>query len=124
MMPLLKPRVKRGEGPAAKEARLKKELEMEKEIENRISKYIEDPRRKKQQEIEEYNYKQILEAQEKIVQKDAKQKAKKKLKEEYNKIDYLPYTDERDKYRRYILSLSLFPNLFNHHQIMTSLGSS
>lgn len=124
MMPQLRPRIKRGEGPAAKEARLKKELEMEKEIENRISKYIEDPRRKKLKEIEDYTYEQILEAQEKIKQKDAKKQAKKKLKEEYNKIDYLPYTDERDKYRRYILSLSLFPNLYNRDQIMTSLGSS
>jgi len=123
-MPQLRPRIKRGEGPAAKEARLKKELEMEKEIENRISKYIEDPRRKKQKEIEDYTYEQILEAQEKLKQKDAKKQAKKKLKEEYNKIDYVPYTDERDNYRRYILSLSLFPNLYNRDQIMTSLGSS
>lgn len=58
--------------------------------------------------------------------KDQRLHAKRHLKREFElgQRDLPAPVDEREAYRSYILSLSLFPNLHNYQNIMTNLPAS
>lgn len=47
-----------------------------------------------------------------------------KAKFKASKEVYPIYADERHKFRAQILSMSLFPNVFNHEMVHTNLGAS
>lgn len=57
--------------------------------------------------------------------REDKSRSKRLLKEEFEGHPDLPApVHERDEYRHFIMSMSLFPNLYNREMIMTHLGSS
>jgi hypothetical protein len=58
--------------------------------------------------------------------KGSKAEGRKKMKEEFDrgKMKFNDPTEERNAFRARILSVSLFPNVFNQETIMTSLGPS
>ncbi len=72
-------------------------------------------------------FKEVLEEHDisKKGKRDERARGKRLIKEEFEGHPQLPApVHETDEYRHFILSMSLFPNLYNREMIMTHLGSS
>jgi hypothetical protein len=63
---------------------------------------------------------------ERDAKRELKAQSKRILKGEFERgqTERIPYVDEKDAYRQYVLSHSLFPNLYNQKMVMTQLGAS
>ena len=63
---------------------------------------------------------------ERDAKRELKAQAKRILKGEFERgqTERIPFVEEKDAYRQYILSHSLFPNLYNEKMVMTQLGAS
>jgi hypothetical protein len=63
---------------------------------------------------------------ERDAKRELKAQSKRILKGEFERgqTQRIPFVDEKEAYRQYVLSHSLFPNLYNQRMVMTELGAS